>query len=82
MEVFNPEDLAAIRGARILLVEDNKINQQVAGNLGAKCLKKLNTLGWPNALGDDVAEIGRLVNKYKFKYALPLAEGILAKLKR
>jgi len=45
------------------------------------CLEKINTLGWPVALGDDVDELSRLVIKYKFKDALPLAEKILEKLK-
>jgi len=33
VEIVNPEDLKHIRGASVLLVEDNKINQQVAAEL-------------------------------------------------
>ncbi len=44
-------------------------------------LKKLNALGWPDALGEDVAELERWVNKYKFKEAQSLAQKILENLK-
>ena len=44
-------------------------------------LEKLNALGWPDPLGEDVTELGKLVNKYKFKDAQFLAEKILEKLR-
>ncbi|MCG8615243.1 MAG: response regulator, partial [Desulfobacterales bacterium] len=43
-------------------------------------LEHINTLGWPESVSVDVAELGKLVRKYKFKIALPLAENILGKL--
>ena len=44
------------------------------------CLDGINALSWPAALTADVANLGRLVNRYQFKLALSLAERILTAL--
>jgi len=46
-----------------------------------EALDKAVALGWPSEMTLDLAELERLVKKYKFKEAFPLAEGLLAKLK-
>ena len=46
-----------------------------------EALDQINRLVWPPELGIDIAELGKLVKKYRFKQALPLAEALLAKMK-
>lgn len=50
--------------------------------LSKQGMKKVNALGWPASLKENVEDLGRFVNKYKFKKALPLAGEILEKLKK
>ncbi|SLM29090.1 putative Histidine kinase [Desulfamplus magnetovallimortis] len=42
--------------------------------------EKLSSLGWPSHLGDDVAELGRFISKYRFKEAISVAENIQKKI--
>ena len=44
-------------------------------------LEEINQLQWPTEFNFEISELNKLVKKYKFKDALPLVEGILAKLK-
>jgi two-component system, sensor histidine kinase and response regulator len=46
-----------------------------------ECLEKIDALGWPVSLLDQVTALNQLVKKYKFKKALSIAEGIMEKLK-
>ncbi len=46
------------------------------------CVKKIQTLGWPQDLQDDIAAISKLAGAYKFKETLPVAEKIHEKLKK
>ena len=47
---------------------------------GKAALEHIKSLGRPDSIADDIAELGALVRKYKFKIALSLAENILGKL--
>jgi len=47
-----------------------------------KCMEKINALGWPGSLGEEIVRLDLLVNTYKFKKAYPLADAILEKLKK
>ncbi len=42
---------------------------------------RLGELGWPAEHGIEFADLGKLIGKYKFKEALPLAEALLEKLR-
>jgi len=46
-----------------------------------EAINKLKELGWPVEMGVEFSDLSKLIGKYKFKDALPLAEGLLAKLK-
>ncbi len=46
-----------------------------------EALEQIARLAWPPEMSVEMAELGRLVKKYKFKEALPLVESLLAKLK-
>jgi HPt (histidine-containing phosphotransfer) domain-containing protein len=42
---------------------------------------KIKELKWPTAFSMEIGDLDRLIKKYKFKKALPLAESLQAKLK-
>jgi two-component system sensor histidine kinase/response regulator len=79
---------AAVAGGRVAT------NQELAGALqkmlpyikskkpkpSKEALLAASQLNWPPEFGIDFAEIGRLIKKYKFKDALPLAEDLLERL--
>ncbi len=44
-------------------------------------LENMNRLAWPAELSTEMAELNKLIKKYKFKDALPLVESLLEKLK-
>ncbi|MBI5523781.1 MAG: response regulator [Desulfarculus sp.] len=46
-----------------------------------EALERLAGLAWPPELSMELADLGKLVKKYKFKEALPLVESLLSKLK-
>ena len=45
-----------------------------------ECMETINGLGWPVSLTTDVTALGKVVARYKFKEALPLAESLLKAL--
>jgi hypothetical protein len=47
----------------------------------AEIMEKLKTYRWPPAFSVEMADLERLIKKYKFKDALPLAEVLQSKLK-
>ncbi len=42
---------------------------------------KIKDLKWPSEFSTDIADLDRLIKKYKFKEALPLAESLQGRLK-
>jgi len=46
-----------------------------------ECLEKIDALGWPISLLDQVTDLSQMVKKYKFKQALSIAQEIMEKLK-
>jgi hypothetical protein len=42
---------------------------------------KIKDLKWPSEFSTEIADLGRLIKKYKFKEALPLAEALEVRLK-
>jgi len=43
---------------------------------------KIRDLKWASEFSTDIADLDRLIKKYKFMDALPLAESLQAKLKK
>ncbi len=73
-EVADPEEMIAVIDEIIPFLKKRRAKQVKT------CLEKINALGWPDALAEDIATIGKLVKRYKYKNALPLAEKIQAEL--
>jgi two-component system, sensor histidine kinase and response regulator len=46
-----------------------------------EAMKKIKDLKWPSEFGAEIADLERLIKKYKFKDALPLAEALQVRLK-
>ena len=46
-----------------------------------EAMKKIKDLKWPAEFSIEIADLDRLIKKYKFKDALPLAEALQARLK-
>jgi len=44
-------------------------------------MTKIRDLKWPSEFSTDTADLDRMIKKYKFKDALPLAEALRTKLK-
>ncbi|WP_321493784.1 response regulator [uncultured Desulfobacter sp.] len=44
------------------------------------CAAKINTLGWPEELLNDIQEITNLAGRYKFKEILPISQAVYKKL--
>ncbi len=45
-----------------------------------EAMAKIKDLKWPSEFSMEIAELDRLIKKYKFKDALPLAEALKTKL--
>ena len=46
-----------------------------------EAMKKIKDLKWPAEFSAEIADLDRLIKKYKFKEALPLAEALKSKLR-
>ena len=46
-----------------------------------EAMSKIKELKWPSEFSTEIADLDRLIKKYKFKEALPLVEALQAKLK-
>jgi len=46
-----------------------------------EAMAEITKLNWPTPLNMDIADLEKLIKKYKFKNALPLVEGLQGKLK-
>ena len=46
-----------------------------------EAMEEINDFSWPDEYIQDIAELGRLISKYKFKDALPIQEAIVERLK-
>jgi len=46
-----------------------------------EAMEEINAFSWPDEYIQDIAELSRLISKYKFKDALPLQESIVERLK-
>jgi hypothetical protein len=46
-----------------------------------KAMKKIKDLKWPAEFSTEIADLDRLIKKYKFKEALPLVEALQTRLK-
>ena len=44
-------------------------------------MAEISECAWPDEYAKEIVEIERLINKYKFKEALPLVEALQSKLK-
>ena len=44
-------------------------------------MAKIKDLKWPSEFSVEIADLDRLIKKYKFKEALPLVEALQSKLK-
>ncbi len=47
-----------------------------------EAMKKIKELKWPSEFSTEIVDLDRLIKKYKFKEALPLAEALQTRLKR
>ena len=46
-----------------------------------EAMAEITKLNWPSPLSMDIADLEKLIKKYKFKNALPLVESLQSKLK-
>ena len=46
-----------------------------------EAMAKIKDLKWPSEFSVEIADLDRLIKKYKFKEALPLVEALQSKLK-
>ncbi len=72
-------------GSQELLIELlSKIDPFVQQHKPKPCkeiMKEINSYSWPDEYTQDIAEIGRLIGKYKFKIAYTILESLMEKLK-
>ena len=74
-DMAGPDQLIAALEAFIPFVKRRRAKQV------KESMEKINALGWPDALSEDIRHMDKLAKSYKFKKILPVVESILEKLK-